>query len=58
MADGKVTDLEKDWIAGLANDLGLSLMLIEQLKSTGKIESEEAKDMLIRAGLDGSTENN
>ena len=58
MADGKVADLEKDWIAGLANDLGLSLMLIEQLKSTGKIESEEAKDMLIRAGLDGSTENN
>jgi hypothetical protein len=49
MADGKVTDLEKEWITGLANDLGLSLMLIERLKSTGKIESEEAKDMLIRA---------
>ena len=54
MADGKVTDLEKDWIAGLANDLGLSLM--EQLKRTGKIESEEAEQMLARAGLEDSSD--
>ena len=47
-ADGKVTDLEKEWVAGLTRDLGLPAIDIA--------DAEEAEQMLARAGLEDSSD--
>ena len=47
-ADGKITDLEKEWVAGLTRDLGLPAIDVA--------DAERAAEMLLRAGLDESNE--
>jgi hypothetical protein len=47
-ADGEVTDLEKEWVAGLTRDLGLPAIDIA--------DAEEAEQMLARAGLEDSSD--
>jgi hypothetical protein len=47
-ADGKVTDLEKEWVTGLTRDLGLPEIDVA--------DAEEAEQMLVRAGLEDSSD--
>ena len=47
-ADGKVTDLEKEWVTGLTRDLGLPEIDVA--------DAEEAEQMLVRAGLEESSD--
>ena len=47
-ADGKVTDLEKEWVTGLTRDLGLPEIDVA--------DAERATEMLLRAGADESSE--